>query len=100
MSGQKKIIVEPMHTMLNRYREIEKDYPAKYTKPQVTLGRIEATAQAVADWDLSDPFAYGRAALYVRQGYIEPEQTIKDYHMRTVARRAARVKEVEDEKHA
>lgn len=98
MSTSTRTIIEPMHTMLRRYEEIERSEPLEYRKPEVSLGKLDAVARAVADWDLSDPFAYGRTYLYAKQGYIEPEEIIKDYHMRTLARRVARVREVEASK--
>lgn len=63
-----------------------------------TLGQIEKAGQAMAAWDNSDPFAYGRTALHVKQGYLRSEEVVKDMHMRTIARRAAKVKEVDDAK--
>jgi hypothetical protein len=90
---------EPMHTMQRRYEYIERHEPKQYVKPQyMPAGVVETVARAVADWDLSDPFAYGRTALYARQGYIDVEQTIADYNLRTIARKAAKRREVDLQK--
>lgn len=98
MSTHIRTIVEPMHIMLKRYDEIERTTSEVYRKPQHSLGTLDNVARAVADWDFSDPFAYGRTYLYAKQGYIEPADITKDYHLRTVARRAARAKEVDEAK--
>lgn len=74
-------------------------YPP-YRKPEVTLGQIEKAARAMAEWDNSDPFAYGRTALHVKQGYIDPNDIMKEVTQRTLARRAARAKEVDHDKAA
>lgn len=92
---------EPLQTMLKRYDYIERNEPKNYVKPQdrpgnyLPEGQIQAAAEAVASWDLSDPFAYGRTALHARQGYLDAKKTAEDFHLRTVSRRTARVREVE-----
>lgn len=68
----------------------------KLPLPQHGMGVVDRAAKAMADWDNSDPFAYNRTALYVRQGYLRPDEIIKEMGMRTLARRAARIKEVDD----
>lgn len=88
---------QPMALMRKRERMIDTEYPLPYRKPLVTLGTTERVAKAIADWDKSDPFAYGRAALYIRQGYIDPKEVEKEVHLRTKARRDAKIKEVEHE---
>lgn len=82
---------EPMSIIRKR----EKDLPISHVKPEVTPGKVETAAAALASWDNSDPFAYGRAALHLRQGYLDPAEVIKEYGMRVIARRAAKVREVE-----
>lgn len=91
---------EPM-TLLNKRAFMlglhNDEYPP-YRKPEVTLGMIDKAATAQAQWDNSDPFAYGRTALWVKQGYAEPNEVIKDTLPRILSRRAARIKEIEDAK--
>lgn len=92
--------LEPMTLMHKRQREIDSTQPAtilamgkwSYHKPQHSKGVLEATAHAVASWEISDPFAYGRTYLHTKQGYIDPLQTIADMSSRVAARRAARAK--------
>ena len=67
-------------------------------KPEHSIGLKDKAARASADWNNSDPFAYGRTYLHVQQGYVEPHELIKELTQRTLARKAARVKEVEDAK--
>lgn len=89
---------EPMNLMHKREKMIDEMFPLPYRKPEVTLGAIEKAARAAADWDLNDPFAYGRTALHVKQGYLDPLAVVKEMEERTVARKAARRKEAEKEK--
>lgn len=96
---------EPMSLMHKRGKELDKLHRRNdgkpelpYFKPQHSLGVIEKVARAVADWDLNDPFAYGRTALHAKQGYIDPMKLGEEMHMRTVARRVARAREVERER--
>lgn len=63
-----------------------------------TLGRIEKAARASAVWNNSDPFDYGRTALHVRKGWIDPESAEKEFRQRSLARAAAKRKEVDDAK--
>lgn len=84
---------EPMTLMHKREKMIHEDFARVYRKPPVTLGMIDKAAAAMAAWDNSDPFAYDRAALYVKQGYINPEEALTEMHKRTVARRVARERE-------
>lgn len=88
---------EPMSIFRKRERLPELN-GGEYHKPEVTLGMKDKVASAVAAWNNSDPFAYGRAYLHVSQGYIHPEDTIKEMSQRTLARRAAKIKEVDDAK--
>lgn len=69
-----------------------------YCKPEVSPGLVEKAALATAAWDNSDPFAYGRTALHVRQGYLSANDLIKEMSQRTLARQAAKRKEVDDAK--
>lgn len=64
-----------------------------------TLGQIANAASAMADWDHSDPFAYNRTALYVRQGYLRSEEVVKEMTQRTIARRVAKAREAENAAH-
>lgn len=86
---------EPMSIMRKRERELPN---GEYRKPEVTLGMKERVALAVAAWNNADPFAYGRAYLHVSQGYIDPEDTIKEMSQRTLARQAAKIAEVDNAK--
>lgn len=88
---------EPMTLMRKREKMIN-EMPLPYRKPEHTLGVIDKAARAAADWDLNDPFAYGRTALHVRQGYCDPAQVVKEAEERTIARKAARRSEAEKEK--
>lgn len=88
---------EPM-TLIHK-REKAGEIPLhRLPKPQVSLGKIEKAAGAMADWDNSDPFAYGRTALHVRQGYLEADLVIKEMTQRTTAHRVAKAREVENAK--
>lgn len=92
---QKEKHPEPMSLMHKREKDLP---PLPYRKPEVTQGAAEKAAGAMADWDNSDPFSYGRTMLYVKQGYIDPRDTIKDMSKRTLERRLAKVREIEDAK--
>jgi hypothetical protein len=88
---------EPMSLM--HKREKAGEIPAHVLpKPLHTLGKIDNAATAMAQWDLSDPFSYNRTALYVKQGYVHPDDVVKEMTTRTIARRAARAKEVDNAK--
>lgn len=87
---------EPMTLMRKREKLIDTLYPKP--KPMHTLGVIDKAARAAADWDLNDPFTYGRTALHVKQGYCDPAQVVKEAEERTIARKAARRREAEKEK--
>jgi len=76
--------------MKGREKEVDTMYPRPYRKPEVSPGRVEQAAQAVAAWDNSDPFAYGRTALYARQGYIDVEETVSSMNKRALARKVAK----------
>lgn len=98
---------EPMGLMRKREKEIPSDLAAElsvrrcgkvYCPPEVTAGVIEQTAKVVAAWDNSDPFAYGRTALHVRRGLIISRDLVKEMSQRTLARQAAKRKEVDDAK--
>lgn len=85
---------EPMTLMHKR----ERDLPDTHRKPDVTMGLASKAAGAMADWDNSDPFAYGRTYLHVKQGYESPYDILKDIPKRTLERRIAKAREVEDAK--
>lgn len=87
---------EPMNFMHKRQKNV--DLGLYDPQRGATLGQIEKAASAMAAWENSDPFAYGRTALHVRQGYLRSDEVVKEMTMRTIARRAAKVKEVEDAK--
>jgi hypothetical protein len=88
---------EPMTLLHKRLQEVDLGlFTGK--KNNVTLGMQDKAASAMAAWDNSDPFAYGRTVLHLRQGYVEATDIIKEMGQRTLARRAARIKEVEDAK--
>ncbi len=87
---------EPMSIM--HRRETAGEIPKfALPKPEVTLGMQEKAAIAMAAWDNSDPFSYGRTVLYVRQGYLDPKEVIKEMEQRTLARRVAKAREVDNE---
>jgi hypothetical protein len=86
---------EPMTLIHKREKMIREDFPPVYRKPPHTLGTIDKAATAMAQWENSDPFSYNRTALYVRQGYLEPQLLIEEMEKRTLARRVARAREVE-----
>lgn len=90
---------EPMSLMHKREKQGEVPLAA-LPRPEVTLGKLEKVGRAVAAWDKSDPFAYGRAYLHAKQGFIHPEDTIKEMDQRTLARKIAKAREVEREKFA
>lgn len=83
----------------NKYLDSDID-TVRILKREATLGRIEKAAIADAEWNNSDPFAYGRTALYVKQGWIDPEKHVEELHKRTLARRVAREREVDSAKNA
>lgn len=88
---------EPM-TLFHK-REKAGEIPAKtLPKPEVTLGQIDKAATAMAEWENSDPFAYSRTALHVKQGYLRADEVIKEMTQRTIARRVAKAREVESGK--
>lgn len=87
---------EPMTLMHKREKNGELNSPSR--KGTATLGQITKAARAMADWDSSDPFAYGRTALHVSQGFLDPEMVIKEMTQRTVARQVAKRREVDDAK--
>lgn len=90
---------EPM--TLFRKREQNGDVPAiPLRKPEVTAGLASKAVGAMADWDNSDPFAYGRTYLHVKQGYVDPKDIVKDMGKRTLDRRIAKAREVEDGKNS
>lgn len=85
---------EPMS--LFRKRERDGEIPAiMLPKPDVTLGKLEKAARSSAEWNNSDPFAYGRTYLHVKQGYLRADEVIKEMTERTTARRVAKAREVE-----
>jgi hypothetical protein len=86
-------------TKVSRPTLIELDaQDTEILKREATLGRIEKAARASAEWNNSDPFAYGRTALHVKQGYLDPEAVEREFRNRTLARQAAKRKEVDDAK--
>ena len=88
---------EPMSLFHKREKTGEiPNQPLK--KPEYSKGVVEKAAAAMADWENSDPFAYGRTALHVRQGYLDPREVVKEMGQRTIARRVAKVREVENAK--
>lgn len=88
---------EPMSILRKRERELPERESVLKSRNFVTAGMIQKAATAVADWDNSDPFAYGRMALHVKQGYLVSADVVKEFEQRTVARRVAKAREVERE---
>lgn len=87
----------PAVMQLFRKREKDGEIPEKtLARPMVSLGQIDKAASAMAAWDNSDPFAYGRTALYVKQGYLQSDVVIKEMSQRTMARRIAKAREVDN----
>jgi hypothetical protein len=83
---------EPLGTMMHRYQEIENEYPPTYLNPNRHEGKgvLERAAHADAEWNNSDPFAYGRAFLNLQKGHLIPKEHEKEMAQRTLARQAAR----------
>lgn len=80
-------------------REKQKEIPeVKLPKPMVTLGQIEKASFAMSQWENSDPFSFDRTALHLKQGYLNADDVIKEMGQRTLARRAAKVREVDNAK--
>lgn len=94
--AQNKAHPEPMSFIHKRQKNLDQGL----FDPQrdITLGSAEKVAHAVADWELSDPFAFGRTFLHAKKGLLDPLKLSEEMHMRTVARKAAKVKAVEDAK--
>lgn len=67
-------------------------------KPDYGMGTVFKAATAMAEWDNSDPFAFKRTVLHVRQGYLLPDLIVKEMGQRTLARRVARAREVDNAK--
>lgn len=84
---------EPM--MLFHKREKAGEIPAFPRKPEITRGEASQAAEAMAAWDNSDPFAYGRTFLHVKQGYLNSREVVEEMHKRTVARKIAKAREVD-----
>lgn len=101
---------EPMTLMHKREKELDKYFSYKDAaghiienlyarrKPEITFGLAEKAAKAMADWDNSDPFAYGRTFLHVKQDYVNGIDIVKEMSQRTTARRAAKAREVDNAK--
>lgn len=88
---------EPMSLFHRREKNGEVSNVAS-RKGVATRGEIEKAAFAMAAWDSSDPFAYGRTALHVEQGFLNSDEVVKEMSHRTLARQAAKRKEVDDAK--
>lgn len=106
---QNKKHPEPMSLFRKREKELDRQFSSVVNgervelpriKPEVSKGDVEKAADAAASWDLNDPFAYGRTALHVKQGYLRSDEVVKEFSMRTIARKAAKVKEIDDAKRA
>lgn len=96
MIAQNKAHPEPMSLIHKRQKLL--DQGLFDPQREVTNGAAEKVARAVADWELSDPFAYGRTFLHAKRGLLDPTKLSEEMHLRTVARRAAKIKEVNDAK--
>lgn len=80
-------------------REKSGEIPSeRLKKPDVTAGQAAKAGEAMAAWDNSDPFAYGRTVLYVKQGYLRSDEVVKEMSQRTLARRVAKSREVDSAK--
>lgn len=106
---QNRLHPEPMSLMHKRVKDhsVPDDAAANislyrcgkvYCPPEVSKGQIAQAAQAMAAWDNSNPFAYGRTVLHVTRGYLRSDEIVKEAWQRAMQRRAARVKEVDDAK--
>lgn len=84
---------EPM-TLFHK-REKQGEIPAFRVRPEVTKGAAHKAAEAMAAWDNSDPFAYGRTYLHTKQGFLNSKVVVEEMHNRTVARRVAKAREVD-----
>lgn len=87
---------EPM-TLMHK-REKNGEIVENRIKGNIPPGPIAKAARAMADWDNSDPFSYGRTALHVSQGYIAPDDIVAEMTHRTIARQAAKRREVDNVK--
>jgi hypothetical protein len=88
----------PLLELINqRWQEFIKDIPdptlhAPAARPVFALGtdwQLREAARLYAQSDHSDPFAYGRAMRYMRQGYWLPSEVRTDARARIQARVAA-----------
>lgn len=91
-AAQNKAHPEPMSLIHKRQKQL--DQGIFDPQREVTNGAAEKVATAVAAWDLSDPFAFGRAFLHAKKGIIDPEEIAKEMHLRVVARKAANSREL------
>lgn len=87
---------EPMSYLHKRERELPLRPLPRPT--EFGIGKVFQAATAQAEWDNSDPFAFKRTVLHIRQGFVSPEDIIKEATRRTNARRVAKAKEVDDAK--
>jgi hypothetical protein len=70
----------PLLELLNeRWKEFIKDAPDTFKRPVYSDKDVIARALvSIGRRQNSDPFALGRAALHIRQGFINPFEAIKD----------------------
>lgn len=87
---------EPMSLIHKRQKNVDAGiFDPSHPKNRPSLGMTDKAATAMAEWDNSDPFAYGRMALHVKQGLVDPAEIIKEMSQRTTARRVARAREID-----
>lgn len=94
-----KIRKHPEPMSLFHKREKAGDVPPHVLpRPDHGIGTVFKAATAMADWDNSDPFAFKRTVLHLRQGFLDPDTVIKEMGQRTLARRVAKAREVDNAK--
>lgn len=83
---------EPMTLMERRRKELDRVFGPDnkpWPKPKVDWAKTEEAAQLTADWDRTDPFAYGRVKLHMRQGYVNVDQQAREMKARLLAQKIA-----------
>jgi hypothetical protein len=71
---------EPMALIMGRAEEILRQ--PDFRKPHVDGRRVHEAAKAWALVDVSDPFAYARMALHLRQGYELVSDILEDANVK------------------
>lgn len=93
---QDRLHPEPMSLMHKREKNSSLDIPPR--KGMATIGQIMKAAKAAAEWDNADPFAYGRMALHVSQGFVNSTDIVEEMTQRTAKRKTAKRREIDNAK--